>query len=493
MTNASDFARLSSIVTSSNDAIISNDFNGKIATWNVGAADMFGYSAEEAIEENLSIIIHEKFVDEIIKCIKEIKKGAGAKRFETFGKRKDETTFPASVTMSPIRTADNYVAGISIIARDITERRRGEYYTSLLASIIDCSDDAIVSKTTAGLITSWNKGAEKLFGYSADEAIGQNISLIIPESRMDEEADIISKILKGETIDHIDTVRRCKDGTEKHISVTISPVRDRNNNIIGASKIARDISDRVERETQNAIFTKKLQELNNFKDDFMMMASHELKTPLTVVKTSLQILQDSLTDDKGNMAFANKALHHVEKLSALVSELLDVSKIQNGKLDLNIYSFDLTLLLNEIISDLQPVALKHRLIFGQANELIEIKADRQRIKQVLENILTNAIKYSPEDSAVHIETSVKETGVIVKVTDNGIGIAPEDIDKIFTRFYRAQGLASTFSGAGVGLYISAEILRYHGGKMWVESELDKGSVFYIHIPNKLPANLGQTG
>lgn len=493
MQNASDFARLSAIVTSSDDAILSSDFSGKIVTWNNGAAHIFGFTSAELIGQHFSKIIPEQFVDAIISLMDEIKNGSPSKHFESFGRRKDGGDFPVSITMSPIRNVEFQVVGISIIARDISERRKNEYYMSLLASIINSSDDAIVSKNLDGVITSWNPGAEKIFGYAAEEAIGRNISLIIPVSKLDEEASIIKKISRGEKIDHIETIRKCKDGSEINVSVTISPVEDRDGKIIGASKIARDISQRIEREKQKALFTSKLEELNNFKDDFMMMASHELKTPITVIKASLQVLQDSLTKDSGDIMLVDKSLDHVDRLSRLVSELLDVSKIQNGKLDLDIQVFDLTLLLKEILNDLHPVSSNHQVILGQPDALIEIRADRQRIKQVLENIISNAIKFSPQGSIVHIETAVKETGVIVKVKDDGIGIAPEHIDKIFSRFFRVGGIASTFSGTGVGLYISAEILRHHGGKMWVESELNKGSAFYIEIPTLLSANLSNTG
>ncbi|MEO7121359.1 MAG: PAS domain-containing sensor histidine kinase, partial [Ginsengibacter sp.] len=325
------------------------------------------------------------------------------------------------------------------------------------------------------------------------EAIDQHISLIIPVYKLDEEATIISKILNGEKIDHIDTVRKCKDGSEKNVSITISPIKDKNNRIIGASKIARDITQKVEIERQKALFAKKLGELNDFKDDFMMMASHELKTPLTVIKTSLQILQQSMATGDADIRLVNRSLHNVERLATLVSELMDVSKIKNGKIDLEISVFDLTGLLKETITDRGPVVSKHTIILSHPNKLIEIKADRKKIRQVVDNILDNALKFSPDGSEVQVEVSVKETGVIVKVRDYGIGISQEYLDKIFTRFFRVGGISSTFPGTGIGLYISAEIVRHHGGRMWAESESNKGSAFYVEIPMRLSPALSQAG
>ena len=491
MSNLSEFARLSAIVTSSDDAIISKDFDGIIKTWNNAAKTIFGFAPREAIGRHISIIIPEEFRGEEKNHIAEIKKGSRVKNYETIRQRKDNTTFPASITMSPITDAETNIIGASIIVRDLTEQRLIEHNESLLASIINSSDDAIVSKNTKGIITSWNRGAQQIFGFSEEEAVGKHISIIIPEFKHEEETEIIAKILRGEKIDHIETIRKTKDGKEINVSVTISPIRDRNNKITGASKIARDITQKKEIEKQRQLYIKKLQKLNDYKDDFMMMASHELKTPLTIIKANLQVLHESVKNGVPDISFVNKALVNVDKLSNLISELTDVSKIQNGKLDLHITSFNLTLLLEEIIADMQNISSNHKIILNHPDKLLEIKADRERIRQVLVNMLGNAIKYSPGGEEIYMETSVKENGVIVKVKDNGIGIPAEDIDKIFTRFYRAGGIASTFSGTGIGLYISSEIIKHHGGKMWVESQVDKGSVFYIEIPRQISNTLGK--
>ncbi len=484
MDNMSDFARLSAIVNSSDDAIISKDFNGIIESWNNAATMLFGFSHVEAIGSHISLIVPPELVEEERNFVEEIKNGAHIKNYETIRKRKDGSTFPASVTVSPIRSAESYVIGISIIARDITEKNRSEQNNALLASIIDSSDDAIISKTLNGVITSWNTGAQKIYGFSAGEAIGKNISIILPEWKLDEEAGIISKIAKGEKVHHLETVRKTKDGNEINISLTVSPVKDKNGVITGASKIARDITEKAEIEKEKQLYIKKLQRLNDYKDDFMMMTSHELKTPVTVIKANLQVLHDMVSSGDADISMVEKSLANVDKLSALISELLDVTKIQSGKLDLNITTVNLTGLLEDIVADIQLTTKRHKIILKQPNKLLEIKADKDRIRQVLVNMLNNAVKYSPGANEVVIETTVKENGVIVKVKDYGIGIPAEDIDKIFERFYRAGGVASTFAGAGVGLYIASEIIRHHGGRMWAESQKDKGSEFYVEIPHR---------
>ena len=165
--------------------------------------------------------------------------------FETVRQTKDGRRIPISLTVSPIRNAEGRIIGASKVARDITERQQSEELRARLAAIVDSSDDAIVSKTLDGVITSWNRGAERLFGYTAAEAIGQHISLIIPEERRAEEEDVLARLRRGERVDHFETVRRTKDGRRVHISLTVSPIRDARGTIIGASKVARDITERI--------------------------------------------------------------------------------------------------------------------------------------------------------------------------------------------------------------------------------------------------------
>ncbi len=395
MNNVSDFARLFAIVNSSDDAIISKDFDGMIKTWNSAATSIFGFSALEAIGNHIFIIVPPEFEEEEKKYIQEIKDGSHVKTYETVRKRKDGSTFRASVTVSPIRNAETQVIGISIIARDITDQKRNEENNARLASIIASSDDAIISKNLKGIITSWNTGAEKIFGFSAEETSGKNISIIIPTFKLEEEAGIIAKIAKGEKVDHLETIRKTKDGREINVSVTVSPVKDKNGKITGASKIARDITEKVEIEKEKQLYIKKLQQLNNYKDDFMMMASHELRTPVTVIKACLQTLYEMANDGKVDIRMVEKSLSNLDKLSSLILELLDVTKIQSGKLDLDITTFNLTLLLQEIVTDIQLTTHQQQIILKQPGKLLEIKADKERIKQVLINMLNNAVKYSP--------------------------------------------------------------------------------------------------
>jgi len=390
--------------------------------------------------------------------------------------------------LKSFKTSDEAKAGLERKSTKVTKNKSHTYTSSneekqaRLAAIVNSSDDAIISKTLDGIITSWNNAAQKMFGYTEKEAIGKHISIIIPKDRLQEETVIIESIRAGKKIDHFETVRVAKDGTERSISLTVSPVKNSRGKIIGASKIARDISFKIESARQLELYTQRLQELSNYKDEFMVMASHELKTPLTVILANLQVLQEIMATDK-NVHFVNKTMKQVLKLSDFVTNLLDVSKIQAGKLELNKTLFDLNELIGEIVNNLQYTSKNHQLIFEESQEKLMVNADRERIEQVIINLISNSIKYMPMSGNIVINTSCKSGNAVVSVSDNGIGIPEKDIENVFLRFYRVSGSASSFSGSGIGLFISSEIIKAHNGRIWAESKLGNGSVFYFSIPS----------
>lgn len=521
-----------------------------------------------------------------------------------------------------------------------------------LAAIVNTSDDTIVSKTLQGIITSWNIAAERMFGYTEAEAVGKHISLIIPPSRLKEEDFIISQIASGNKIDHFETIRIAKDGHEIPLSISISPITDEEGKVIGASKIARDISaqwaaqqvarrytERLEimnlmvetvseeldlnkilqkitdatteltgaqfgaffynnidekgesfllytlsgapkevfekfgipRNTavfkptfagegvvrvdditkdprygkssphhgmpkghlpvvsylavpvvsrsgaviggllfghpeagkftkeheslvvsiaaqsaigiDNAKLYEQVKLLNEKKDEFIGLASHELKTPLTSINGYLQILSRLKLDDK-QQRFVDKTLLQVQKLATLVNDLLDISKIEAGKLQLNMQDFDLKTLLGEVIELIQHSNETYQISLHTTLENCVVKADSQRIEQVLLNLLTNAIKYSPNNNAIELSLICTEDEVQVDVKDYGLGIPENKIGQIFSRFYRVDDVNPTISGLGIGLYLACEIITRHKGKLWVDSEVGVGSTFHFTIPLK---------
>src|SRR3954471_20868313 len=237
--------RLASIVDASDDAIVSKDLNGIVHAWNRSAERTFGYTPEEMIGQSIRTIIPVDRQSEEDDVIEKLRRGETIDHFETVRVHKDGTLVPISLTVSPIRNAHGEIVGASKIARDIRDRKR-------LAAIVESSDDAIISKTLNGIVTSWNPAAERMFGYTSDEMIGQSIRKIIPADRQGEEDHVIAQLRSGRKVDHFETIRQHKDGSQVAISLTVSPIHDKRGFVVGASKIARDIRERRQVEEERA-------------------------------------------------------------------------------------------------------------------------------------------------------------------------------------------------------------------------------------------------
>lgn len=470
-----DFNRLSAIVQSADDAIISRDIKGTITSWNPSAEKIFGYSAAEARGKHISIIIPDEYSVEEETLIQKIRNGNPVKKYVAIRKRKDGTRFFCSHIIAPVKDANKKVIGASKIISDISNQK-GFY-----AAIVNTSDDAICSKSLDGIITTWNFGAEKMFGYKEHEVLGKHVDMLIPASKMEEETEIRNKIRSGKRLAPFDTIRVRKDGSEVNISLTISPIYNREDEIIGASIIAKDISKRIEIEEKQLHYTEKLEELNKYRDDFIAMASHELRTPLTVLKVNLQLLEEIMEGEE-SAEFIFNSNKQVDKLTGLISHLLDVSAIQDGNVILNYENFDIRILLKEVVDAMQPSGKGHKIVMKKPNRKIIICADRIRIEHVINNLLLNAIKYSKDRKTILVETSMQDNWLQVSITDEGIGIPKKDLEKIFERFYRVPGMPSTYSGTGIGLFICSKVIRRHGGKIWAESTLGKGSTIYFRLP-----------
>ncbi|MGZ3752633.1 MAG: PAS domain-containing sensor histidine kinase, partial [Mucilaginibacter sp.] len=349
--------------------------------------------------------------------------------------------------------------------------------------------DAIISKTLDGVITSWNKAAEKLFGYNEQQILGKNITILIPQQRQAEEHLIIGKVSNNEKVDHFETIRVTKTGKEIPVSLTVSPIRNTKGRIIGASKIVRNISRQKDAEMQLQQYAENLEDLyekikvlNAKKDEFIGLASHELKTPITSISGYLQIIEQSFINDSRSKGFIAKARSQVKKLSNLISDLLDVSKIQTGSLPLSYSSFDIVLLLKDVIGMMQQINPFHQISLYSDNDNLTIEADQQRIEQVIINLISNAVKYSPNSDRIIVRVLSSGEKVKVSIQDFGIGIERDQQERIFSRFYRVEHLAAHMSGLGIGLYISNEIIKRHHGELLVDSNLGKGSTFSFEIP-----------
>lgn len=399
-----------------------------------------------------------------------LKEGRVIEGAEAIAERPDGTRVWFTPYPTPLRDAEGRIVGGINMLLDITERKRAEETRARLAAIVESSDDAIISKDLNGVIASWNAGAERLFGYRAEEAIGKSITMLIPPDRHDEEPAILARIRRGERVDHYETVRRRKDGTLLDISLTISPVVDGRGTIVGASKIARDITAQRSLERQ--------------KDAFIGVASHELKTPVTSIKGYAQLLGRRFRSagDERASEMLGKLARQVDKLTGLIEDLLDVTRIESGELPLRLSPFDLNELIDEIVEEGQRTTDGH-VIVRELAAPVTLVADRDRIGQVLTNLLANAIKYSPQADRIQVRSMREGDDVVVAVQDFGIGIPATEQTHIFERFFRVEGEnRAGYPGLGLGLYIAAEFVKRHGGAIRVESEEGVGTTMAFSLP-----------
>jgi PAS domain S-box-containing protein len=350
---------------------------------------------------------------------------------------------------------------------------------ALLAAIVESSDDAIVSKNTDGIVTSWNRAAERMFGFTAAEAIGQSILLISPQDRVSEENFVLSQIRGGHAIDHFETIRQRKDGTLIDVSLTVSPIRDESGRVIGASKIARDISEqkRLRRELADA---------NRLKDEFLATLSHELRTPLHSILGYTQILRHGgLEEDR-----RDSALQIIERnaktLAQLVADVLDVSRIVTGKIRLESEPRDLGPIVSAALDSVEPAFSAKGVRLDRMLEArpITVMGDASRLQQVMWNLLTNAVKFTPAGGRVRVVLGHTRTEAEITVTDTGIGIEPEFLPHLFERFSQADSRSTRqYTGLGLGLALVRHFIELHGGSVQAHSEgTDRGSTFRLKIP-----------
>ena len=347
-----------------------------------------------------------------------------------------------------------------------------------LAAIVASSDDAIVSKDLRGIIQTWNRSAERIFGYTADEVIGRSITIIIPEERLGEETEVLRRICAGESVDHFETVRQAKDGRLIDISLTVSPIFGASGQIIGASKIARDITEqmRLKREAEHA---------SRLKDEFLATLSHELRTPLNAVLGYAMLLSEgSLAPDQQNKATV-VIRRNAEVLARLVDDLLDASRIVTGKMHLQFGPCDLGALLREALEVVsQAIQAKSLRLEVSIAETEPVIGDCDRLRQVFWNLLTNAIKFTPLGGSVTVGVEGVGAFVRVVVRDTGIGIPAQAIPYVFQRFWQVESTATReHGGLGLGLALSRHLVELHGGTIAVESAgTGKGAEFRIELP-----------
>jgi PAS domain S-box-containing protein len=363
--------------------------------------------------------------------------------------------------------------------RDITERKLAEKTSIRLAAIVESSNDAIIGKNLNGIIQSWNAGAEKIFGYSAKEMIGGPIAPLIPAERSEEESHILEKIKRGESVLPFETVRQAKNGRLIDVSVTISPIKDSTGKIVGASKVARDITDRKRGEEE-------VRALNAELEAFSYSVSHDLRAPLRHIMGFVQLLQL----DAGPSLSKESLLHlttiseSAKRMGDLIDDLLDFSRV--GRTTLQKADVNLDDLIRNALGDFQ-VETQKRSIVWKIHPLPLVRADRALLRLVLVNLMSNAVKFTGHRAEAKIEIGCAPEGngeTVIFVRDNGAGFNPKYIKKLFGVFQRLHS-QDEFEGTGIGLANVQRIIQRHGGRTWAEGVVDGGATFYFSIPKQM--------
>jgi hypothetical protein len=365
--------------------------------------------------------------------------------------------------------------------------------TQRLAAIVGGSEDAIVGKTLAGIITSWNEAAEKMFGWSAAEAIGQHVKLIIPVDRHAEEDHVIDMIRRGERVEHFDTVRITKDRRLIDVSLTVSPIKDASGRIVGASKSARDISERrqLEEERKKLLASERAarldaEALSRAKDEFLATVSHELRTPLSGVFGWARMLQNSQMDDASRQRAIDAIVRGAAAQSQLIEDLLDVSRIITGRLRLDLSRVDLGSTLESAIETVRPVADAKaiELVVDIARPAPTVLGAADRLQQIVWNLVMNAVKFTPRGGRVEARLQREGSDAEIVVADSGEGIEPELLPHVFDRFRQGDSSSTrAHRGLGLGLALVRHLVELHGGRVSAQSPgKGQGATFTVRLP-----------
>jgi PAS domain S-box-containing protein len=370
---------------------------------------------------------------------------------------------------------------------------RAEEIRNLLVAIVESSEDAIIAKTLDGIVLSWNRGAEDLYGYSSSEVIGKSIAMLVPAERPDELPEILARIGRGEVTHQLETARVRKDGSSIAVALTISPIYNTAGKLTGAATIARDISVRKQAERALALAHRTAMETALAKSEFLTNMSHEMRTPLNGVIGMTGLLDDTALD-REQREYVNALKVSGESLLAVVNNVLDFSKLEAGRLQLDLGDFDLRELVRETMAMLASSAQAKSLHLGRevdSDVPVSVSGDRGRLRQVLVNLISNAIKFT---TIGEVELHVRRDGgerLHFAVSDSGVGIEDGQAKSLFEAFTQAdQSSTRRYGGTGLGLAISRELVQRMGGEIGGESRAGGGATFWFTA--ELPPAIGRS-
>jgi PAS domain S-box-containing protein len=454
--------------------------DGTILWANQTELDMLGYAPDDYIGHD----IREFHVDPpvIADILERLGRGETLLGYDARVRHRDGSIRRVQIN-SNVRFEDGHFRHTRCFTRDVTERQQADEAAMRLASIVEHSADAIYSQDERGCVTSWNPAAERMFGHTADEMIGSSLRRIIPPELWDQDATILAGLFGGAGAVSYESVRLHKRGHTVDVALTASAIRNRAGQVVGVSKLARDITDRKRLEAQERAARREAEAANRAKDEFLAMLGHELRNPLSPILTAVQLMKLRGADsvERERIVIERQVSH----LTRLVDDLLDVARIARGKVELKQDVIDIADVVGKAMEMVSPL-FEERMhaVHAEVPRGLTVYGDPTRLGQVMANLLTNAAKYTNQGGRIEISGGRDGDQVVVRVKDNGLGIAPEMLSQVFELFVQQrQPLDRTQGGLDLGLTIVRSLVERHGGQVIARSEgLGQGAEFEVRLP-----------